>query len=55
MLGPLSRGGTVPSYVFRYNVTESSIGMRKHGMLEFVYVCTYEMILCSRSMLLFSI
>ena len=39
MQSPLSRWGTVQSCLFRYNATEFSIGMRKHGMLEFVNVC----------------
>ena len=28
--------------LFRYNITEFSIGMRNHGMLQCVYVCVSE-------------
>ena len=39
MQNPLSGWGKVQSCLFRYNITEFSIEMRKHGMLQFMYVC----------------
>ena len=39
MQSSLSGWGTVQSCLSRYNITEFSIWMRYHGMLQCVYVC----------------